>query len=124
MISPLSMRYSWATAGQLECIQLFVDLVGGHHNLESGFIDIGQDGVCITQKRSMATFDGDWLTKLVFLAHSRCIRAELQAGGHGRLRVILHKRAGRDGRLMHRHPSLLEAINDFRASAIGKINYD
>lgn len=122
-MTPENMKlvYSWATAGQLECIKMFCDLVGGHHNIGGGFIDCGNDGVCITQKRSLASFDNDWLSSLVFMAHDRCIRAEIQAGGPGKLRVILHKRKARDGRMMDRHPTLESAIFDYRGSTIGGI---
>lgn len=107
-------RYSWASQEQLECIQLFCDLVGGCHNVMAPFIDIGGHGVCIKEKRSFATFDDDWLTKAVFLAHERCIRVELQAGGVSGLWVVLHKRKGRDGRMMDRHPTLEAALEKFR----------
>lgn len=116
----LKAKYSWATAGQEECIDLYCDLVGGAHNLNGSFIDLGGNGVCINQKRSFATYDDNWLTNLVFMAHDRCIRVELQAAGHGNMRVILFKRAGRDGRLMERHPTLEDAIVGYRQSSTGR----
>jgi len=114
----LKAKYSWATPGQSDCIDLFCDLVGGAHNLNGSFINLGGNGVCISQKRSFATYDDNWLTKLVFMAHDRCIRVELQAAGHGITRVILFKR-GRDGSLMERHPTLEQALEHYRSSAIG-----
>lgn len=109
----MKMVYSWATAGQLECIKMFCDLVGGHHNIDGNFLDLPPNGIAINQRRSMASFDNDWLSRLVFMAHDRCIRVELQAIGIGKLRVIMQKRAGRDGSTLERHPALDSAIYDY-----------
>ena len=121
MTPHLMAKYSWANTAQLECIALFCDLVGGQHNLNGNFLNLGGNGVCINQKRSFATYDDNWLTKLVFMAHDRCIRVELQAAGHGNMRVILFKRAGRDGRMLERHPTLEHAIESFRNPSIHTI---
>jgi hypothetical protein len=62
---------------------------------------------------SYATFDGSYLTRLVFLAHDACIRVELEAVGPRCMRIWFHPRK-RDGHLAERHPTLEEAVTRWR----------
>ena len=41
-------------------------------------------GWCVSCPGTLATFDFDGLTRLVFLAHDRCVRAEVMSGGPNR----------------------------------------
>ena len=50
----------------------------------------------VTDGGSWATFDFDWLTRLVVLAHDRCIRVEIGAASPRHLRLSFSKRQ-RDG---------------------------
>jgi hypothetical protein len=63
----------------------------------------------------MSTFDFDDLTRLVFLAHERAMRIELEPATHHYMKLIFHKRTHgpKDGVLLH-HPSLEEAVNLFK----------
>ena len=63
----------------------------------------------------MSTFDFDDLTRLVFLAHERAIRIELEPATHHYMKLIFHKRTHgpKDGDILH-HPSLEEAVNLFK----------
>lgn len=61
-----------------------------------------------------ATFDFDRLTRLVFLAHDRCIRAEFEGSGPGLIRLVLHKRHSRDGRMSEKHPTIEQALSAWR----------
>lgn len=59
---------------------------------------------------SLATFDGDQLTRLVIAAHDECVRVCVSP--HSRLYLLLqfHPRAGREGRLFQRHPTMADAM--------------
>jgi hypothetical protein len=61
-----------------------------------------------------STFDFNLLTHLVFLAHDRCIRVELVSSGLGLIGLALHKRHSRDGAHSDRHPTLAQAVGEFR----------
>jgi len=57
----------------------------------------------------MSTFDCADLTKLVVLAHDRCIRVEIQAAAHGFLWLVFSPR-NRNGTMYERHPTLEDHI--------------
>lgn len=69
---------------------------------------------------SLATFDGDALTRLVFVAHDHCVRVEIcGTGRRDSICVLFHprQRASNDGGpLWSRHPSLEEAVAAWRTS--------
>lgn len=54
---------------------------------------------------SWATWDGESLTRLVVLAHDRCIRVEMEAAAPRLMRLSFYPRA-REGRIDKRHPTL------------------
>ena len=63
----------------------------------------------------MSTYDFDDLTRLVFLAHERCIRIELEPATHHYMKIMFHERTHEEhvgiGRF---HPSLEEAVALFK----------
>jgi hypothetical protein len=61
-----------------------------------------------------ATFDFADLTRLVVIAHDMCIRISIQPTSRHRMRVMLHPRAGREGDMCRRHPTIEEAIKTMR----------
>jgi hypothetical protein len=62
-----------------------------------------------------ATYDRDALTRLVILAHDRCLRVAVCQSGPGRLRISAHPRQ-REGAMHRRHPTMEQAIGLLRAS--------
>ena len=63
----------------------------------------------ITHGNSLATFDFDSMTRLVRLAHERCMRVEINPCNMRYLRIILHKRK-REGSICDRHPTIEQAF--------------
>ena len=61
----------------------------------------------------LATFDFDRLTALVFMAHWYCIRVSVRPCNFRYLKILFHRRT-RDGAYSQRHPTLDEAVNDFK----------
>ena len=61
----------------------------------------------------LSTFDFDELTRLVFLAHHYCIRVSVKPCNFNYLRLVFHPRE-RNADLYHRHPSLDEAVANFK----------
>lgn len=71
-------------------------------------------GWSITSDRDLATFDGDTLSRLVFLAHDRAVRVEIQPCNMRFVRIAVHARSRRDGSIFKRHPSLSGAVAEWR----------
>lgn len=98
------------TPDQRECYQLFCDLVGGEHHISGTVFDYGRGIKCSVYSGVLATFDSDRLTRLVVMAHDRCIRVEICTSGPGRVGIVLHKRHTREGCTSRRHPTMEQAL--------------
>jgi hypothetical protein len=59
-----------------------------------------------------STIDFDVLTRLVFLAHHRAIRVDMDASTHNYMKLRFWQR-NRSGDYYHRHPTLREAVEKF-----------
>lgn len=106
MNDPRSMPWAAMSPDQRECYQLLCDVMGGEDHLQ-GIVRQAGRGLSVSVRASdMATFDFDGLTRLVVLAHDRCIRVELRSSGPGLIGVMTHKRKGRDGPIHDRHPTM------------------
>jgi len=70
----------------------------------------GDGWIVSTEPSRFATFDFERLTALVFLAHDMCMRAELQHGGPGRVRIAVWQRRTREGHNWERHPTIEQAL--------------
>jgi hypothetical protein len=64
----------------------------------------------INHHGQLSTFDFDELTRLVISAHDLCIRASVAASGPGMVKIMLHDRKTREGRMYDRHPTIEQAI--------------
>lgn len=60
---------------------------------------------------SLATYDDDRLTLLVLAAHKYGVRAEVTNHGMRGVKVLVHARKARTGRLYERHPTIEEVLN-------------
>jgi hypothetical protein len=107
-------RKPWMSDGQWACALLVADVMGGFHHCH----EIREYGAGVATSfygGNLATFDSDRLTRLVFLAHDRCVRVEMAASSPGRVRVALHHRGGRrEGAIHERHPTLEQALEMHR----------
>lgn len=63
----------------------------------------------------LATWDVNGLTRLVIGAHDECIRVEIEPHGFGYLRISMWPRSGREGKMGERHPTMEQAIEQYRA---------
>lgn len=62
----------------------------------------------------LSTFDFDHLTRLVILAHDRCIRVGVQPVSFAYLAITMFPRKA-DGAMHDRHPTIEEAVERLRA---------
>lgn len=63
---------------------------------------------------SLATFDFDHLTRLVIKAHDEAVRVEVQPHTFRHLAIRMWSRSTREGAMSERHPTIDEAISNFR----------
>lgn len=108
-------RQDWMSDDQFECAKMLRDLFGGWHHIDGPIKQFG-DGVQHNASPNwFSTFDFNLLTRLVFMAHDRCIRASVDPSGPGLIKVTLFKRHTREGSMSQRHPTLDEAIQIYRS---------
>lgn len=99
-------------------VQFFADLFGSEHRIPGGAGAVKQWGSAAwalsTPQCILSTYDPDYLTRLVLLAHDRCVRAELVPGGPRRVRIAIWQRNTREGSSMVRHPTIEQALAAWR----------
>lgn len=59
---------------------------------------------------TLATYDDDRLTWLVLAAHKYGVRAEVTNNGMRGLKILLHNRKARTGRMFERHPTIEDVL--------------
>lgn len=102
------------TEAQRACFDLLCDVFHGEHHAPERIYAFGRGIKCNAESHRLSTFDFDYLTRLVVLAHDACVRVEIVSSGPGRIGLVLHKRAGRTGSSYDRHPTMEEAIERVR----------
>lgn len=109
--------YKWMTDEQWECFEMLCDLCRGSHHI-GGTVKPCGNGILINLRHGFhaATFDFSGLTEAVIMAHDRCIRFEIEPSGPGMLKLVFHKRSGREGEMHQRHPTLEQAIKKLRVA--------
>ncbi len=106
--------YPWMNDDQFKCYMLLCGVFYGSHHLDGEVKEYGT-GICMTVFGGrLATFDYDYLTRLVIRAHDEMVRVELDAGGPQGVKLILHKRHTREGIMFERHPTIETAIKIHR----------
>ncbi len=91
----------------------FSEVFGGRHHIPGKLKEWGP-GWAVTTHGELATYDFDALTRLVFLAHDRCVRVSIRPASPMHLRIIVHQRQ-REGPFCSRHPTLEQSIERLRA---------
>ena len=83
---------------------------GIHH-----VFNLRKDPVCWTTSVSrLSTFDYDELTRLVWAAHKYAVRVQIQPGGPGLIKLVLHPRR-REGGITERHPTLEDVMTRWQS---------
>lgn len=108
------------TEAQRACFDLLCDVFHGEHHAPERIYAFGRGIKCNAESHRLSTFDFDYLTRLVVLAHDACVRVEIVSSGPGRIGLVLHKRAGRTGSSYERHPTIEEAIERVRPKRLAQ----
>lgn len=96
-----------------EATDMFSLLFNGEHHIPSDIKEFGP-GFYVSYRGDMATFDFNQLTKMVVLAHDKCYRFSIAPNGPMALKIIIHKREGREGSMTKIHPELEEHVKTIR----------
>lgn len=92
-----------------EKVECFVNEVfGGEHRVRK-LVHNHNHFVCVPHG-TLCTFDDDKLTRIVIASHRYGVRAEVDSYGMQGVKILLHNRASRQGRMYERHPSLAEVF--------------
>ena len=108
-----TQEFPWASDDQWACLQLLGELFLGFHHLPGVPKPYGRGIRLDHRPQWLSTFDFDSLTRLVFLAHDRAIRVEIDGSGPGMVKLVLHKRI-REGVMHERHPTIEAALQRWR----------
>jgi hypothetical protein len=98
-----------------EAINFFAALFYGEHHIPSELKEAGDGWQISSNYTTLASFDFNGLTRLVLLAHDRCMRVDVSARGMNRIVIMVHKRV-REGDMTKRHPTMEEHIETIRTS--------
>lgn len=93
----------------------FGELFYGKHHIPGEVKPFGVGWKVNAYGGSLSTYDFNNLTRLVFLAHDKCVRAEIVQGGPGRVGIAIWQRAGREGDIYARHPTIESALDEWRS---------
>ncbi len=95
--------------------KFFAELYLGEHHFPGQLKPYGE-GWSMNHWGDCSTFDFDFITRLVFLAHDRCVRAEISQGGPRAIKIAIWQREGRGEHLSmsRRHPTIAQALEIWR----------
>lgn len=93
----------------------------GEHHIPNGGIRRYGEGWYVRHTGDLSTFDFDDLTRLVFLAHDMCFRVSI-IPGRGLSKIAVWVRGSRKGKMNERHPTIRDALNEWRNSPSGHIS--
>jgi hypothetical protein len=106
---------------KVEAVSFFSELYFGEHHIPArgccgahGVKEFGPGSWYVNHSGDIATYDYDFLTRLVFLAHDKCIRASVQNSGPRLIKIVIWKRDGRTGRMAEGHPTIETALGKWR----------
>lgn len=101
-----------------EAVDFFATLYGGRHHIPGGKYKgdnvnpWGPNAWQVAHYGDLATYDFDLLTRLVLLAHERCIRVGIQPCGPRHVRIGISRRERTDS-IFTNHPTIEQAIASF-----------
>jgi len=107
-------RAEWMTDDQWICHLFLSQLFCGFHHIYGNPKPHGSGIEINMREHRLATFDYDYLTKAVIMAHNWCVRFSIEGSGPGMLKLVLFKRSEREGSVSRRHPLISEAVEKYK----------
>lgn len=104
-------------------VDRFVDIVfGGKHHLRK--LEVNDLFAVAVPYGTMATIDDNTLTKTVFAAHELGLRVEVDNHGMRGIKLMLHSRKIRDGSIMKKHPTIVDALKHYGLEVVTKEEHE
>lgn len=103
-----------------QATDFFAEFYNGAHHIP-GEIKSWGNGFTVNHRSDLSTFDFNALTRLVVLAHDRCVRVSILPCSPQYVRICIHPRT-REGSFVHRHPELEEHIDSIRGKEHRKLD--
>ncbi|MGB1309972.1 MAG: hypothetical protein ACPG47_02120 [Leucothrix sp.] len=107
-------REKWMSDDQWICYLFLNQLYHGFHHISGEPKEHGSGIEINSREHRLATFDYNYLTRLVLISHEWGVRVNIVGSGPGMIKLILHKRHFREGSISKRHPTIEQAIKDFK----------
>ena len=95
-------------------LDFFATLYRGKHHIPGKMRDEGNGCWSVAHYGELATFDYDELTRLVLLAHDRCVRTWVRASRPRHIRIWIAARERDTGSMVTDHPRIEDALAKFR----------
>lgn len=112
----IGYKLDWMTEDQWLCY-LFLDrLFRGFHHVPTTPKPHGKGIEINFRSYQMATYDYDYLTKLVIMSHNWGVRVCINGSAPGMIKMTLHKRHKREGGMSERMPEISEMIEANKAN--------
>lgn len=100
---------------QDEATKFFSQFYRGEHHIPGYKVhEFGKGWMVKHDQGDLATFDFNGLTRLVLMAHHYCYRVSVNNHGPRTMKICIWKRQ-REGSVSHRHPTIEQAIEDFKS---------
>jgi hypothetical protein len=106
--------FAWMSDDQFECVKILEELYRGYHHMKCRNVKDWGTGIAYSHYGELSTFDFDHLTRLVKMAHDRCVRVTIGPSGPGMIRIMMHKRHKRDGCMSERHPTWEQVTEKYK----------
>lgn len=96
-----------------DATNFFSEFYQGEHHIPGKVKPFGDGWVVNHDRGGMSTYDFNQLTKLVLMAHDKCIRVEIIPCSPRHLKIAIWQRQ-REGSMSQRHPTIETAIENFK----------
>ncbi len=100
-----------------EAIDFFSEFYfGAHHIPGDSPKTVGNHGWAVMHNLGeLATFDYNGLTRLVLMAHDKCIRVSISPVRNGIMKIMIHRRSREDKSIFGGHPTIEQAIEFYNS---------
>jgi acyl-CoA-binding protein len=96
-----------------EATSFFAEFYHGEHHIPRGGVkDFGYGWVIKHDRGDLATYDYDQLTRLVLMAHDKCIRVSIMPYNFNSVKIAIWKRK-REGGMSERHPAIEHVLETY-----------
>jgi len=97
-----------------EAVKFFAEFYGGEHHIPGDVRENDNGWWGVAHYGELASYDYNYLTRLVLLAHDRCIRVSVHGCNGDHVRISIWNRDPAEECIMSGHPTIEEALSKWR----------